>query len=208
VNHPRRRRLFRFSLRTLLVVLTALCLLLGYKVRHVQQQQAAVAWVQQMHGVVTYDFEVNGSGAPVPYAQPPGPNWLRQLIGVDYFASVVGVNLTNPLVNDVTPLATLLSLKELCVQNTAVSDLSPLAKLTRLERLRLISTPVTDVSMVPTLTKLRALRLGYCRITSLSALTRVRELKKLELHEVPVEDREIAELHKALPACDIIDYSR
>ncbi len=44
---PRLKRLLRIGLRDLLVVVTVLCVLLGWKVREVKRQKEAVAWVEE-----------------------------------------------------------------------------------------------------------------------------------------------------------------
>jgi len=95
---PPPQRLFRFSLRTMLVVVTVLCVLLAWKVWQVKQQRDAVAWVHQMGGSVVYDYQYDYlSTKPIiaRNAKPPGPNWLHHLIGVDYFISPHFVYLQN-----------------------------------------------------------------------------------------------------------------
>ena len=80
-----------------------------------------------------YDHEIDKSGKLIINAQPPGPKWLRELIGVEYFTTVVVVNLPDIKVSGLSPLANLTKLVQLWLQDTQVSDLSPLAKLTNLE---------------------------------------------------------------------------
>ena len=92
-------------------------------------------------------------------AQPPGPEWLRELIGVDYFAEVQKVDLQNRGVSDVTPLASLTKLEYLGLHGTDLGDLTPLAKLTNLKTLYLSCTPVFDLTPLGRLTRLEALHL-------------------------------------------------
>jgi len=69
---------------------------------------------------------------------------LRELIGIDFFATVVGVGLDNTQVTEVLPLEDLTQLAVLGLPNTQISDLSSLSKLTHLSDLDLAGTQVTD----------------------------------------------------------------
>ena len=89
-THPR-RRFFRYSLRTLLLVVTVFCVFmgtLGTFVKRAMDQRLAVESIRESGGGISYE---SGSG---------GPNWLRQLIGNEYFSSVVLVRLTGPNVKN------------------------------------------------------------------------------------------------------------
>ena len=85
-----KRRRFRFSLRTLLVVFLVLGLGLGwfaYKMRQAERQRRAVEGIEEVGGRVWYDYELEAhqrGKAP----EPPAPAWLRELIGDDLFADV------------------------------------------------------------------------------------------------------------------------
>ena len=81
------------------VGVTIVCVLLGVVVRHVEQQKRTIAALQVDDGVtVHYDFEERPShnhsdwqlGKDWP--ELPGPARLRDLIGIDYFAGVGGVD--------------------------------------------------------------------------------------------------------------------
>ena len=107
----RARRWFQLSLRTLLVVVTlAGCGLgwLGIKVREARQQQGNVAALLKLGCTVRYDYEYDPQNANpghlVPNATPPGPAWLRRMLGDDFFQSVNGVyfpplEIGNPVTN-------------------------------------------------------------------------------------------------------------
>lgn len=103
------RRRFQFSLRTLLVLLTALAIWLGFTVNRAQVQKKAVRAIEAAGGVVQYDWQPklkpqSGGTVSVAYqashwtnvltpesGQPGGPAWLRRLIGDDYFQEVESV---------------------------------------------------------------------------------------------------------------------
>ena len=60
MSTPTRKRLLGFSLRTMLIVVTALCVLLAFEVRQVEQQKKVVAWAKQAEGRLRYDYEFGG----------------------------------------------------------------------------------------------------------------------------------------------------
>lgn len=151
------KRLFRISLRGLLVVVTLLCVLLAFKVRQVERQKAAIAWVEQHGGAVWNDFEMGDSGYYVANPKPPGPDWLRRLVGTDYLSSPISANIDNDALNDISRITALSKLRFLSVTSRKLHDLSPITKL---------------------------------------------ELRELLL-VIPPNDKEIAELRKTMPDCEI-----
>ena len=84
-DHPTppkpRRRWFQFSLRTLFVLLTVLCVWLAVTVNRARKQREAVAAIEAVGGMVLYEHQYDDS-------EPPGPKWLRELVGDEYFVSV------------------------------------------------------------------------------------------------------------------------
>lgn len=52
----RKRRWLRYSIRTLLIVVTIFCVALGYWVNRANRQRDVVKWVEENGGSVTYDF--------------------------------------------------------------------------------------------------------------------------------------------------------
>ena len=64
-----RRRWFQYSLRTLLVLVTVLCVFcvwLGLVSERARKQREAVAAIEAMGGVVYYDYQVDSSGTLLP----------------------------------------------------------------------------------------------------------------------------------------------
>ncbi|MCH7725471.1 MAG: hypothetical protein IH991_03155 [Planctomycetes bacterium] len=125
----RKRRWFRFSLKTFVVLLTVFCVWLGLLAYRVNKQKEAVQWVRDHRGKVYYDFqwdEVKESS--IDDAEPPGPDWLRNLIGVDYFSDVAYVYIPSAKVDDIGPLRDLTDLR-VDLSGTQVSDLSPFVKM-------------------------------------------------------------------------------
>ena len=97
---PPKRRWYQYSLRSLLIVMVLLCFLFawgGYKIKQVEKQKEIVAWVEEkMGGDVEYEHQIDANGVwHWKEEHPPGPEWLRNLIGIDYFSSVVSVSFYN-----------------------------------------------------------------------------------------------------------------
>jgi hypothetical protein len=90
---PRPRPRYRqFSLRTLLLLVTAFCIWFGWLSQRAHRQARAVAAVKAAKGDVHYDFE-----GRMAVWNPPAPEWLCDTLGIDYFSNVVFVRLEHPL---------------------------------------------------------------------------------------------------------------
>ena len=89
-----RRRWWQFSLGTLLVVIAILCGLFawaGGQFRCVQQRRQAIVYLKDFGFDIQNDmsdFVLNGAGD----LDPPGPKWLRNWLGDDFFVDVVSVS--------------------------------------------------------------------------------------------------------------------
>lgn len=81
------RRRIQFSLRTFFVLITALAVWLGLIVVRIREQREAVRQVERIGGRVIYDWQQPGRLN----RKPNGPEWLRRVIGDDYFQTVEGV---------------------------------------------------------------------------------------------------------------------
>ena len=111
-----KRRWYQYGLRTLLLLIAAICCLLVGPTQRAREHGAVVDAVQRVGGRVLYDwqnpsmdfdpgvssfgqmyyqfsgrtyFDLSEYGTPT---QPPGPAWLRRWIGEDYFQSVTIIN--------------------------------------------------------------------------------------------------------------------
>jgi len=182
-----RRRWYQYSLRTLLIFVTlAGCGFgwLGIKVREARQQQADVAAIAKV-GYVQYDYQFDSQGNEMPDAKPPGPAWLHELLGDDFFCRVYRVVINLPYASDadrdhvdgltmltdadLEHLAGFTRLKQLFLDGTHVTDaeLNHLEGLTQLEVLRLSDTQVTDAGLehLKVLPQLEWLRLDGTQVT-------------------------------------------
>ncbi len=216
----RRRRYRQFSLRTVLVVLTLVCVWFGWQVNRANQQRKVVAWVLEMGGSVRYDYEIDDAGVAIADAKPTSPEWLR-----DFYDQVVYVHLNdtqvsdltplanlkslewlhlgNTLVSDLTPLANLKSLQRLVLGNTQVSDLTPLANLKSLKWLVLWDTQVSDLTPLENLIGLERLDLSDTQVSDLTPLANLNSLEWLDLRGTPSREEQITKLQQALPNCKI-----
>ena len=136
---PPRRRWYQFSLRTLLVVVTLICVgpggYLVYQQRLAKREEEAVKALSQ-------------SPANQLYIRP---HWLRTLLARRTAGHVVGIGLCSRETKDAdfAPLAELSGLVWLDLIDTEVTDdgLAHLSGLTSLKQLRLDETEVTDAGL-------------------------------------------------------------
>ncbi len=185
----RKRRWLRFSLRTFLALVLIFGVWLGLLVHRVNKQREAVAWVKEMGGRVLYKYETDDFASFLNNnADPPGPDWLRNLIGLEYFANVSSVYLENSTATDISPLAHLASLEQLFLDGANVADLSPLASLDNLERLSLRQTDVSDITPLAALSNLRELALDDTLVSDLAPLENLTNLYILSLDDTPIKD--------------------
>ncbi|PHS00491.1 MAG: hypothetical protein COA78_23865 [Blastopirellula sp.] len=130
---------FRFSMRTLFIIVTLLCVLLvplSVKLYQARQQRLAVEWLLANGGGVKYDHQVDAERAMIFLASPPTDNrWLRRVFGNDFFDAVVEVSITNPNVTDISQLTHLRSIENVFLNNPQNVDLSPLESLKTLDSL-------------------------------------------------------------------------
>ena len=185
LDTPRpRRRWFRYSLRTLLLMIVAISVALGWftaRMKAAKRQQAAVATIVSLSGVVVFDDQPDDlTAAPTP---SPVPGWLRNLLGDDFFRTAVHVIAFND--------ATMEAVQEL----------------PEIRRLDFVGGPATDAGLVHArrLSRLETLNLSDTQITDagLEQLTGLTRLRKLCLRGTAVTDEGVGRLQQALPHCEI-----
>ena len=94
LSTPRPHRVrFRFSLKTLLLLITLMCVWLGLSYSNARRQQRAVEAIVASHGRVGYDRDPHDEAEDLPAGMLAGPKWLRSLLGRHYFDTVVSVTL-------------------------------------------------------------------------------------------------------------------
>jgi hypothetical protein len=170
----------RVSLRMLMFIVLVLGIWFGRYAISVRVQRDAVAAVTKAGGSVSYDWDWGTPYDPNiidPNAKPRAPKWLANLVGVDYVANVVGVNLSTPNVNapnkandeTLAHVGRLGRLENLNLADTAVTDagLAHLEGLTNVRDLNLWNTQVTDAGLahLKGLAKVGTLALVGTRVT-------------------------------------------
>lgn len=150
-----KRRWFRFSLRTLLLLVTIASAgfgLLGVKMRAKQRERDAVNAIHEFGGRVYYDYEWYSANRAIILrsSTPPGPAFLRRILGNDLFAKVTLVDIrTKPAEASFRQLAVLNELEGLCLCNVQVTEASlvHLKGLKRLKCIELGNSRITDTGV-------------------------------------------------------------
>jgi hypothetical protein len=133
------QRWFRFSLRTLLIVVTVLAVPLGWvgwRLRQVRREQATIAWVVEIGGRVYFPSGASGAAGGE-------RSWWVKNTAKWFGERAWGVHFRNKQVSDLSPLVELKNLKTLNFRDTQVSDLTPLAALESLNQLLIYNTQVS-----------------------------------------------------------------
>ena len=180
------RKWFRFSMRSLLMVVTVLCLWIGYEAKEMQDRRASVAAVDAIGGASNIRVE--------------GPGWLRKLIGDEKaFYNVGSVSLT-PSHTDY----------ELIINfdNELRGIIPHLNDFSHFYKLNLASSPITDKGLeyLKDLTRLEKLILNDTEVsdTGLGFLGKIETLEYLNIRNTKVTQNGIAKFQKALPNCKVV----
>ena len=170
------RKLLRFSVRGMIVVVLLVGGWLGWIVRSARIQREAVAAINDAGGGVSYDWESN-NGKFIPQRKPWAPRWIVDLIGVDYFGHVTQVFLA---------------------PSSAAPDavMAHVARLTRVQQLVLTSRRVSDAGLVHLneLTELTVLSVSQVTDAGLRHLEGLMKLSKLYLSGPGVTDAGLVHL--------------
>ena len=209
-NPKRKRRWPQFSLRTLLVVTTVMCVALGWWVNRAEQQRRAVAAILELGGAVTYQSQY-----PVdPLVESRGfiRRTLEDRLPQDYFDEVNHVSLMSTSVTDadLSQIEKLRALRIINLLRTQATDvgLQHLGRCRTLTVITLQGTHVTDAGLahLQGLSSLEALNLGHTRVTDagLAHLQGFRALRHLDLAKTQVTDVGLVHL-QGLRALDDLD---
>ncbi len=179
------RRISRFRVSTLLILLTLVCIGLGTRTYQARTQQSALDTIRKLGG--TYECTID----------PNIPIWLVDLIGKKYFQQVIEVELRGRRFDDqnIDLFSSLKGLERLTIVGTRITDqgMKYIRRLTNLEELRLTGPRVTDKTLAElhALTNLRKLSLPLTGVTDngLGVLRRYERLESLNLGGTDIGDR-------------------
>jgi Leucine-rich repeat (LRR) protein len=193
-------RWLRFSLRTLLVLVTIFSVWLGVLSYRVQKMNLAIAAIRAAHGGISYECKYGVGNGNRSAQAPPGPDWLRELVGVGFFVDVYTVDFRYIHVRpeQLLPLQSFPCLQQLNLCETPQKDLSPLANLTTLTWLNLYLTSVDDdqVRHLANLAELTDLNLSRTPISDagLVHLSKLHKLESLGLANTKISDKGLLHL--------------
>jgi hypothetical protein len=193
------RRRFQFGIRALLLLMVVVAIPCGWLAaarEQARKQRDAVAEIEKAGGWVHYDYELNAAAGLAPGATPPGPSWLRRLLGDDVLVDVSDVGLGGDKASDAVlqQLEGLTQLRELHLYQANVTDagLRHLEGLTQLQRLNITYTAVGDAGMehLKGLTTLQILNLSGTKIddAGLQCLEGLTRLQTLDLTSTNIAD--------------------
>jgi Leucine-rich repeat (LRR) protein len=197
-----KRRWMQLSLRTVLVLVTLLCVALSMWVVPAERQRRAVAAIETLGGRVFYadtqELYVNNQETNESFAKA----FLRRWLPPDYFDAVEGVDLnrTSVMNAELAHLQGLRTLQALWLANPQVTDAGVvhLQGLTNLQVLYLPNTRVTNAGLAHLrgLTSLQELSLANTKLTDagLANLKGLTSLQKLQLVGTHVTDAGLVHL--------------
>ena len=199
-----RRRWYQFTLRTMFIVITLICVVVGLYVAPKVRRHNLVLAIEAIGGDLDYT---------APHADE---SWLtkklRKHLPRDWFDEIRFIDLGVQPASDATldGFETLAGMEVLRLNGAQVTDagLVHLKGLTGLKELSLSGTEVTDAGLADLkgLTSLQGLWLQGTRVSDggLKILKGLTSLQGLGLRGTQVTDAAVADLQKSLPKCEII----
>jgi hypothetical protein len=146
----RKRRSLSWALPVALLI-TLLISWFAVKMEHAWTQKLLVEEIENMGGLVWYDYQFEADGSPsTKENEPPGPIWLRRLLGDDFFVNVTKLDLTQTDIPDdgLKHLDRLSDLQSLSLGDRITdAGLSNLQSLSQLHTLNLRTTRVTEAAI-------------------------------------------------------------
>ncbi len=175
-------RYVRFSLRAILLAMLLAGIVFGW-IQRSRQQRESIRQIRASNptAALLYNFEVDASGALKQQGTPPGPDWLRERLGVDYLSSIVGVDMFYPTDADVAILGRFPRLRRLHLERSIDLTDKGLEHLVKLTSLKLLvlgeADQVTDAGLqqLAALKNLVELRLDRSRRMTSEGIERLRQ---------------------------------
>jgi hypothetical protein len=206
-----------------MTVLAVVAALIAHRFEEAGRQREAGRQLHQYFGAAYYDYQVDETGQYLgKVATPPGPEWLRSLVGIDFLSRVTMVQFweeNSPGTDAYALFRDLPRLETLIFFDTSFrgEGVAHLAKLPRLRRLILNRSVFGEENVKPLgqLKRLEELSLieGAFHADHLLSLRSLKNLRRLDLRRVNagwkskyprISHRTIEQLQAAVPKCKII----
>jgi hypothetical protein len=195
-----KRRWYQYSLRTLLIFVTLVAIGMSWfavKMQRARRQREAVELFEKRGHGILYDYQRKSYSA-----EPPGPEWLRKILGIDFFADVIAIQCFDKYDIQLPPatdkelkvLEDLNRLETLSLMNTYVTDagLEHIKGLPHLTIIDLCHTKITDKGLekLTGKTHLRILWLDRTQVTDagLKHIENLTQLEQLSLNDTQITD--------------------
>jgi hypothetical protein len=190
------RRHFRFSLRSILIVVAIMAIFFAYlsvQIKRAKEQKAGVEAIQRLGGWVHYDFDYDGTQR-IKNAKSWVPDWILKRVGIDLFHNVVEINM---FYNDDGP-------KRLNNENVTDEIKNHLDKFPNLKLLYVVKTQATDdlIEKASVLTRLERIGIWHATLITpkgTAALKKIPSLKHVNIlysHLTDESLKNIGELHQ------------
>ena len=175
-----KKRWFSFSLKTLLVLMTALAIGLGLYVESFRGRRAAIAAIDGLNGSISY--------------KENGPSWLRKFISDEKFFW--------------NPVAVRFSPNDPVTDDELQSVINHLMKFNDMTYLNLDRSQITDAGLaqlLPLADKLESLDIRGTRVSDdgIAHLQRLSRLTLLRLKDSAISTAGIEKIRKSLPSCKL-----
>jgi hypothetical protein len=200
----RKRRWYQFSLRTLMIF-TLICAIgagwFGRRMEQKRKERAAVKAITKLGGNVVYDYQAEKGAAP------PGPKFLRDWLGEDFFTDIASVQIHAQDAGRDSEW--LIPVEEVTLKDSHFIEtgLAYLKSLPNLRTLSLSGKRITDneLTRLSGLIKLKTLSLAGADVgdAGLAKLKCLSALESLNVRKTRVSDAGVIELQKELPNCKI-----
>ena len=202
-----RRSWLRFSLRSMMLLVVVIAVPMAWKVNRARNQRVVVAELRKLSAGIIYDYQIV-NGIYDPNLPQPGPKWLTDFLGKEYFIEVHHIAVDGPQVNDET-IALISKLPGVVsvalvdrTSGAGITDdgMAHFAEMANLEILVLRSDRITGTGLMH-LSGLRRLKIlgSSGRITD-EALEQISKLEHLELLHLSqaalITDRGLAHIAK------------
>ncbi|MCR5274545.1 MAG: leucine-rich repeat domain-containing protein [Clostridiales bacterium] len=142
------------------------------------------------------------------YALDLDSEYDLSLNGIEYFTNLRTIKILFSYIQDISPLANLHSLQEICICTAPVDTIPDLSQCRDLKALTLSECNIRDISPVASLESLTTLELSGNDITSIAPIKDMDSLRTLSLGDNPITDWETIADNEKLRAALSQDFDK